>query len=63
MGHVHLGLALEASGDRVSAGRAFHAALAALNRCQPSDVAVALGGYRMEELVALLDSKQEDPCR
>jgi chemotaxis protein methyltransferase CheR len=63
MGHVHLGLALEASGDRVSAGRAFLAARAALNRCQPSDVVEALGGYRMEELMALLDSKQEDPCQ
>jgi Flp pilus assembly protein TadD len=61
MGHVHLGLAFEAAGDGASASRAFYAARAALGRVPASDVVAALGGYRMEELLTLLDSRQEGP--
>ncbi len=62
MAHVHLGLAFEASGDHPSAGRAFLAARSALDRCDPTEVVAALGGYRVEELVALLDSRLAGPC-
>jgi Flp pilus assembly protein TadD len=62
MGHVHLGLALEASGDRVSALRAFSAARSALDKCDASHVMEELGGYRIEELLALLDSREQGPC-
>ena len=57
--HVQLGLALEAAGDRSSAQRAYRAARSALNRCDAPVVETALGGYRVEELIRLLDSKQE----
>jgi chemotaxis methyl-accepting protein methylase len=56
--HVDLGLALEASGDKPSAARAFQAARSALGRGAP-DIDSALGGYRVEELVRLLDSKRD----
>jgi chemotaxis protein methyltransferase CheR len=58
MGHVHLGLALEAAGDHASAGRAFDTASAALDRCEPAQVVAALGGYRLEELLSLLASRR-----
>ena len=45
-----------------SAGRAFLAARSALDRCDPTEVVAALGGYRVEELVGLLDSRQAGPC-
>jgi len=57
--HVQLGLALEAAGDRASAQRAYRAARSALARCDAPDVESALGGYRVEALIRLLDSKQE----
>ncbi|TMK51055.1 MAG: protein-glutamate O-methyltransferase CheR [Actinobacteria bacterium] len=57
--HLQLGLALEAAGDRPSAQRAYRAARAALDRCEAPAVESALGGYRVEELIRLLDSKQE----
>jgi chemotaxis protein methyltransferase CheR len=60
MAHVHLGLALEASGDRSSAARAFQAARSALGRGATSDLDAALGGYRVEELLRLLDSKRDE---
>jgi Flp pilus assembly protein TadD len=63
MAYVHLGLALEASGDQVSAARAFQAARSVLGRGAPADLIAALGGYRVEELLRLLDSKRDDPCR
>jgi chemotaxis protein methyltransferase CheR len=58
IGHVHLALALEASGDGVSAARAFRAARAVLNRCKPSGLADALGGYQVDELVKFLNSRE-----
>ena len=57
--HLQLGLALEAAGDRPSAQRAYRAARSALERCEAPAVESALGGYRLEELIRLLDSKQE----
>ena len=57
--HLQLGLALEAAGDRPSAQRAYRAARSALDRCEAPAVESALGGYRVEELIRLLDSKQE----
>ena len=62
MAHVHLGLALEAAGDHTSAHRAFDAARAALSQGDPTKVVADLGGYRVEELLGLLDSRQERPC-
>jgi chemotaxis methyl-accepting protein methylase len=59
MGYVHLGLALEASGDRAAAARAFQSARAALGRGSTLRVDPILDGYRVEELTRLLDSKQE----
>jgi hypothetical protein len=63
MGHVNLGLALEATGDRSAANRAFVAARGALDRSAPDTLAAALGGYHVEELRSLLDSKQEEACQ
>jgi chemotaxis protein methyltransferase CheR len=57
--HLQLGLALDAAGDRSSAQRAYRAARSALDRCEAPAVESALGGYRVEELIRLLDSKQE----
>jgi chemotaxis protein methyltransferase CheR len=57
--HLQLGLALEAAGDRPSAQRAYRAARSALDRCEAPAVESALGGYRVEELIRLLDSLQE----
>jgi chemotaxis protein methyltransferase CheR len=57
--HLHLGLALEAAGDWPSAQRAYRAARSALGRCDASSVESALGGYRVEELIRLLDGKQD----
>jgi Flp pilus assembly protein TadD len=57
--HLQLGLALEAAGDWPSAQRAYRAARSALGRCDASSVESALGGYRVEELIRLLDGKQD----
>jgi chemotaxis protein methyltransferase CheR len=57
--HVQLGLALEAAGDGPSAQRAFRAARSALERCDAPAVESGLGGYRVEELIRLLDGKCE----
>ena len=55
--HLHLALALEAAGHEVPATRAYAAARAAVDRADAAAVEAALEGYRMEELVRLLDSK------
>jgi chemotaxis protein methyltransferase CheR len=57
--HLQLGLALEAAGDLLAAQRAYRAARSALDRCEAPVVESALGGYRVEELIRLLDRKQE----
>jgi chemotaxis protein methyltransferase CheR len=61
--HLQLGLALEASGDWPSAQRAYRAARSALGRCNAPAVESGLGGYRVEELIRLLDGKQEGQHR
>jgi chemotaxis protein methyltransferase CheR len=58
--HLHLGLALEAAGDGASARRAYRAARSALGRSDAAAVESGLGGYRVEELIRLLDSKQDN---
>jgi chemotaxis protein methyltransferase CheR len=55
---LHLGLALEASGDERSAKRAFAAARRALLDAGPDHSPVGLEGYAAAELLRLLDSKQ-----
>lgn len=55
--HLHLGLALEGAGEQASAKRAFFAARAALERCDPAALDAALKGYQRDELARLLDSK------
>ncbi|HEX2040443.1 MAG TPA: protein-glutamate O-methyltransferase CheR [Acidimicrobiales bacterium] len=55
--HLHLALALEAAGHEAAATRAYAAARAAVDRADAAAVEAALEGYRMEELVRLLDAK------
>lgn len=55
--HLHLGLALEAAGDRTSARRAYGAARRALSRSDRDAVGVVLDGYNIVELERLLDTK------
>jgi chemotaxis methyl-accepting protein methylase len=55
--HLHLALALEAAGHEAAATRAYAAARAAVDRADAAAVEAALEGYRMEELVRLLDTK------
>ena len=55
--HLHLGLALEASGDPVAARRAFAAARDALARCDTATIEAVLEGYQIDELARLLDRK------
>jgi chemotaxis protein methyltransferase CheR len=55
--HLHLGLALEAAGHGNAAARAYKAGRAAVERCDTAAVEAALEGYRLDELVALLDAK------
>jgi chemotaxis protein methyltransferase CheR len=60
VGHFQLGAALEASGDRRGARRAYAAALAALGRHDPGALEASLGGYRLDALSAMLDAKLRD---
>ena len=55
--HLHLGLALEASGDLGAARRAFSMARVALDVCDTAVVEALLDGYPVGELVRLLDRK------
>ena len=57
LAHLSLGLALEVTGDDVAARRAFAASRAALARCDTAAVEATLEGYRLDDLVALLDRK------
>jgi chemotaxis protein methyltransferase CheR len=56
---LHLGLALEAGGHHMPARRAYGVSRAVMHRIGPDGADVALGGYATEELVRLLDSKQQ----
>ena len=55
--HLDLGLAFEAAGDDVAARRAFAAARAAIDRCDPAQVESALDGYHVDELIRLLEDR------
>jgi len=55
--HLHLGLALEASGDTAAASRAYAAARNALDRSDGAIVEATLEGYGVDELARLLDMK------
>jgi chemotaxis protein methyltransferase CheR len=56
--HLHLGLALEARGDPVAAGRAFAAARGVLLAADPAKVDPGIEGYATTELLRLLESKR-----
>jgi len=58
MAQLHLGLALEASGDEPSARRAFAAARGILQAAGPDQSHAGLEGYAAAELLRLLESKQ-----
>ena len=55
--HLHLGLALEASGDLAAARRSFAVARVALDACDAAVVEAMLDGYPVGELARLLDRK------
>jgi chemotaxis protein methyltransferase CheR len=57
--HLHLGLALEATGDLMSARRAFRAARRAVLHPAGEHAGDTLGGYATSELLRLLDAKQQ----
>jgi chemotaxis protein methyltransferase CheR len=52
--HLHLALALNASGDSMSAARATRAAVGALRRGDPAVADSALGGYSADEVLRLM---------
>ena len=58
MAQLHLGLALEAAGDDLSAQRAYAAARRALLHADPAHSIAGTEGYATAELGSLLDSKQ-----
>ncbi|HZQ83199.1 MAG TPA: CheR family methyltransferase [Acidimicrobiales bacterium] len=60
--HLHLGLALEASGEEAAARRAFGAARAGLDRSGTAAVETVLEGYHVDELMRLLDAKLQAPA-
>jgi chemotaxis methyl-accepting protein methylase len=60
--HFQLGLALEAGRDGRGARRAYAAALAALDRCDPGMVEAGLGGWRVRELAGVLRAKLGHPA-
>ena len=57
LAHLNLGLALESVDDAPAAQRAYRAARAALDRGDVAAVEAMLEGYRLEELIRLLDTK------
>lgn len=59
LAHLHLGLALEASGDMRAARRAFDTARRALLDKDPTHIEPAIGGYATNELLRLLDTKRQ----
>lgn len=60
LAHLHLGLALEASGDHSSARRAFATAQRTILQSAEPPPHHALGGYAPGELLRLLDTKQKE---
>jgi chemotaxis methyl-accepting protein methylase len=61
MTHLHLGLALDATGDRFSAQRAYAAARHALLDSDPANVERDTEGYTRNDLVRLLETKLAVP--
>ena len=59
---LHLGLALEASGDISAARRAFGSAHRAVVGNGTTQDQPALGGYATAELLRLLDTKRQVPA-
>ena len=55
--HLHLGLALEAAGDDDAARRAFRAARAAIDRCDPTVLEARLEGFGVAALKRMLTEK------
>ena len=62
LAHLHLGLALEASGDIRSARRAFGTARRTVLETASANDNHALGGYATTELLRLLDTKRQVPA-
>ena len=62
LAHLHLGLALEASGDNSAALRAFGSAHRAIVENGTAQHKHALGGYATTELLRLLDTKRQVPA-
>ncbi|HJQ48308.1 MAG TPA: CheR family methyltransferase [Amycolatopsis sp.] len=60
LAHLHLGLALEAAGDQLSARRAFGTARRTLLRIDPNRIEEAIEGYTADELRRFLDFKNQD---
>jgi chemotaxis protein methyltransferase CheR len=61
LAHFHLGLALEALGDRRSAHRAFRAAAVAIETSSNESIQGGLGGFGSNDFVQVLRSKLESP--
>jgi CheR methyltransferase-like protein len=59
--HLHLGLALDAAGEPLSAQRAYAAARHALLDSDPAYLERSTEGYTSEDIVQLLDAKLEVP--
>jgi Flp pilus assembly protein TadD len=57
-----LGVALGAVRDRRGARRAYSAALAALERCDPRAVEAGLDGWAADELAGVLRDRLGRPC-
>lgn len=57
LAHLHLGFALEASGDRSSARRAYATARRTMLQSASRPLENSLGGYATDELLRLLDTK------
>ena len=63
MAQLHLGLALEAAGDKHSAQRAYAATRSALAKVGVACTLPGIEGIATAELIRLLDSKQREPAR
>jgi chemotaxis protein methyltransferase CheR len=60
MAHVHLGLALEAAGERSSARRAYSVAQRVLVTVDPAHLEGAMEGFAVDELARFLHGKKQE---
>jgi hypothetical protein len=60
MAHVHLGLALEAAGERSSARRAYSVAQRVLVTIDPAHLEGAMEGFAVDELARFLHGKKQE---